>query len=84
MKEFFVYIIQSNSGKNYIGQTNNLQDRLIRHNSNRSNYTKNKGPWKLVISVKVNSRSEAVTLETKLKKMKNSKKAISYLDKLTF
>ncbi len=43
MNDFFVYIIQSSSGKCYIGQTNNLADRLNRHNSNRSNYTKNKG-----------------------------------------
>ena len=82
MEEYFVYIIESKSGKKYIGQTNNLQDRLKRHNSDRSVYTKSKGPWELVISVKVNSRSEAVRLEAKLKKMKNSKKAITYLEKL--
>ena len=82
MEEYFVYIIKSKSGKKYIGQTKNLQDRLNRHNSDRSAYTKSKGPWKLVISVKVNSRSEAVRLEAKLKKMKNSKKAIAYLGKL--
>ncbi len=82
MNDFFVYIIQSSSGKNYIGQTNNLTDRLNRHNSDRSTYTKNKGHWELVVAVNLDSRSEAVLLEMKLKKMKNSKKAIAYLQKM--
>jgi predicted GIY-YIG superfamily endonuclease len=38
--------------------------------------------WELVTAVKVNSRSEAVKLESKLKRMKNSKKAIEYLNNL--
>ncbi|MBU2492768.1 MAG: GIY-YIG nuclease family protein [Bacteroidetes bacterium] len=50
MSKYFVYIIYS--AKNdlyYIGHTKNLIDRLTRHNQNRSTFTKNKGPWKLVI-----------------------------------
>jgi putative endonuclease len=83
MKHFFVYIIYSSSHNiYYIGQTNDLDDRLIRHNSNRSKFTKGKGPWELTSSIKLNSRSEAIKLERKLKNMKNSKKAIEYLNKL--
>ncbi len=83
MKQFSVYIIYSDSHNiYYIGQTNDLDDRMYRHNSNRSKFTKNKGPWNLVSSSKVNSRSEAVILERKLKNMKNPEKALSYLNKL--
>ena len=82
MKNYFVYIIKSSLGHIYIGQTSNLQDRLKRHNSNRSNYTKNKGSWELVICFEVSSRVEAISLERKLKNMKNSEKAIEYLKKL--
>ncbi len=83
MKQFSVYIIYSDSHNiYYIGQTNDLDDRLIRHNSNRSKFTKGKGPWELTSSIKLNSRSEAVILERKLKNMKNPEKALSYLNKL--
>jgi len=83
MKQFSVYIIYSASHNiYYIGQTNDLDDRLVRHNSNRNKFTRNKAPWQLAVSINVTSRSEAVKLERKLKKMKNPKKAIAYLNKL--
>ncbi|MEY4876613.1 MAG: hypothetical protein RL708_1762, partial [Bacteroidota bacterium] len=34
----------------YIGQTNNLDDRLFRHNSNQNLATKNKGPWQFIFT----------------------------------
>ncbi len=76
----YVYIIRSlSSGRFYIGETSNLQDRLIRHNQNRSKATKNRGPWKIVIYCVVQNKSQAVKLERKLKSLKNSRKAIEYL-----
>ncbi len=39
--KYFVYILWSNSTqKFYCGQTNNLQNRLFRHNAGESTYTK--------------------------------------------
>ncbi len=83
MKKFFVYIIYSPS-KNiyYIGHTSDLEDRLERHNTNRSKFTKNKGPWEIVVTTICKTKSEAYNLEMKLKRMKNIKKAIEYLTKL--
>ena len=66
----------------YIGQTNNLSDRIFRHNHNRNKFTKGKGPWELVIFFEVKTRSEAVQLESYLKKLKDHNKAILYLQKL--
>jgi putative endonuclease len=80
--QFTVYIIKSDLGHYYIGQTIDFNDRLKKHNQGSSKFTKNKGRWELVTAVKVNSRSEAVKLESKLKIMKNSKKAIEYLNNL--
>ncbi|MGK9477613.1 GIY-YIG nuclease family protein [Melioribacter sp. OK-6-Me] len=79
---YYVYILKSDKNFSYIGQTSDLNDRLTRHFNNRSKYTKDKGSWKLIISYEVISRSEAVSLERKLKKMKNVEKAIKYLEKL--
>ena len=75
---YYTYIIKSTSSDAYyIGQTNNLQDRIDRHNQNRNKYTKGKGPWKLEYSKSFNSRAEAVRLEMKLKSFKNKQ----YLEK---
>ncbi|MBS7255587.1 GIY-YIG nuclease family protein [Flavobacterium branchiicola] len=66
---FFVYILYSSTKeKFYIGQTNDIDDRLKRHNSGQSLSTKNGIPWKLVYKIQTSSRSEAVNLETKIKK----------------
>jgi putative endonuclease len=75
----FVYIIKSDLGYFYIGNTSNLQDRLSRHNSNRNTSTAGKGKWDFIITKECSSKSEAVRLETKLKKFKNSAKALEYL-----
>ena len=81
--DYFVYIIYSTSKKiHYIGHSNYLTDRLLRHNANRSKFTKGKGPWELIISCKCNSKAEAYQLELKLKVMKNPDKAIQYLKQL--
>jgi len=69
---YYTYIIESISrGSLYIGQTNNISDRINRHNTNQNKYTKNKGPWKLIFYKEFNTRSEAVKLELKLKSIKN-------------
>ena len=82
MGKYYVYILESDKGYHYIGQTNDLIDRLHRHNTGRSTYTKNKGHWEIVIFVEANTRAEAVQLEMKLKRMKNIGKAINYLRKI--
>ena len=83
MGNYKVYIIKSINQKYYIGQTNDLEDRLKRHNTNRNKYTKGRGPWEIVISYDTETRSEAVKIESYLKKLKNSELAIKYLEKLS-
>ena len=55
----------------YVGQTSDLKARLQEHNTNRSQYTKGKGPWRLVNYKTFGSRSEAMKEEIRLKKSKN-------------
>ncbi len=46
---YYVYIIYSKKiSKFYIGSTGDLKDRMTRHNSGRSVFTKNGVPWELV------------------------------------
>jgi len=72
---FFVYVIKNDSnGKIYIGQTDNIDKRIARHNNKflnkKSSYTfKNadSGVWKLIYSEKFPTRKEAVIREKQLK-----------------
>ena len=69
---FTVYVLQSqSSGKIYIGQTTNLERRILQHNDlhyTRTKHTKrNSGPWQLVHSEICSSRSEAMKRERALK-----------------
>ena len=69
---FYTYILEKNSGKLYIGQTNNKEARLLRHNSNMVKSTKNKGPWKIIFYKEFLTRNESVNYEEYLKSLKNS------------
>jgi putative endonuclease len=69
---YFVYLIESlKDGRYYIGQTNNLEERLKYHNNNRCKYTKMKGPWILKGYRSFSTRAEAMKEERRLKQFKN-------------
>lgn len=69
---FTAYILQSEKTQGYyIGSTDNLDKRLIRHNKGYSKYTKNKGPFKVVYKEEFKTRSEAKKREYYLKSFKS-------------
>ncbi|WP_420317266.1 GIY-YIG nuclease family protein [Ekhidna sp.] len=71
---YFVYILYSNScDKYYKGQTNDLEDRLKRHNAGYENATTKCRPWELVWQTSKDTRAEAVRLERKLKNLNRSR-----------
>ena len=77
---YTVYILFSKTSlKYYTRRTNNLEDRLFRHNSGLSSSTKSGIPWTLIYQEQFNTRSEAVQLEIKIKK----RGAKRYLEDLT-
>jgi putative endonuclease len=64
----FVYILKSLKDESYyVGSTNDMDDRLIRHNEGRVKYTKPKRPWKLVYYEEHPNRSSAAKRETEIK-----------------
>lgn len=71
---YFVYILQSDKSKSYyVGCTNDIERRLKEHNSGLSNYTRNKGPWKVVYNEAHGSLSEARQREKQIKSWKKRK-----------
>ncbi len=67
---YSVYVIKNQYGRLYIGQTNNLKQRLKAHNIGKSLYTKNKGIWELIFKKDFENRQRAVEFERLLKKQK--------------
>ena len=68
--EFWVYILYSPSSDYfYKGQTDDLEDRLYRHNAGFEKATSDGFPWLLLWRTKKESRSEAKILEAKLKNL---------------
>jgi len=62
--------------KTYVGYTNNLENRLKKHNSNMGAKSTKGYKWLLIYSKKFKSKNEAMSFEYKLKKDKNMRKKI--------
>ncbi len=45
---WYVYVLQNNTRKWYIGSTKDLRKRILRHNSGENRSTKYGIPWKLI------------------------------------
>ncbi len=66
-----VYILRSlKNGTFYTGSTNDVDERLVRHNSGRVSYTANNRPYELARFITCSSITEAKGFEYRLKKYK--------------
>ena len=76
MMLFYTYILYSSiKDKFYIGHTENVQNRLLQHNT-RNNLGTN--DWTVVYTEKYDNRSDAMKREKEIKN-KKSRKYIEYL-----
>ena len=65
---YYVYIFRSlESGEKYIGCTSNLRERLKQHNKGQSNYTSNRGPYKIIWYCAFSGKNKALDFEKYLK-----------------
>jgi putative endonuclease len=73
---FWVYVLENPHGKFYVGQSQDLAQRLLDHNRTdrfEGHFTRKNGPWKLVWSEAHETRSSAVQRERQIKRMKSAK-----------
>lgn len=67
--EWVVYLLRCVDGSLYCGITNDLEKRLLRHNSGKgAKYTRSRLPLQLVGVSSAMTKSEALKLEYRLKK----------------
>ena len=72
MDNFYLYIIYSTSiNKYYVGHSNNLPERLKKHNSNHKGYTGKANDWVIVYSEIHNSKESAYRREREIKDWKS-------------
>ena len=82
--DYSVYILFSEKlNRYYIGQTVNVEVRLIQHNSGFYDKasTKVSNDWKLFWKLKCNSKRQAIQIESHIKRMRNK---VYYQNLVTF
>ena len=78
---FYVYLIKSldnSKKKTYVGYTNNVNNRLLQHNSNLGAKSTKGYKWELVFKRKFYSKSKALSFEYKLKKDRKTRLKLIY------
>ena len=79
---YFVYMLKSISSKKiktYVGYTNNIQNRLKKHNTNKGAKSTKGYKWNIIYKKKFLSKSNAMKFEYKLKN--NRKERMKILNK---
>ena len=65
---FFIYVLRSaKTGRRYVGSTQDVEERLHRHNAGHSKSTKAGAPWVLIHTEMFPTRAAAVEREMFLK-----------------
>ncbi len=72
--------ISTNNKKTYVGYTNNLIERLKKHNSNKGAKSTKGYKWKVIFKKKFPTKSKAMSYEYKLKK--NRKERLTLIKNL--
>ena len=76
---YFTYMLKSitpGTNKTYVGYTNNLKNRLKKHNSNKGAKSTKGYKWLLIYKKKFKSKNEAMSFEYKLKNNKPLRKKL--------
>lgn len=67
---WYVYILQCSDGTFYTGSSNNLEKRVLSHNTGRgAKYTRGRSPVLLLYSEKTIDKSAALKREIEIKKL---------------
>lgn len=75
---FYVYVLitKQKPFKTYVGWTNNLENRLLKHNSGKGARATRGRKWRILYTEKFDTKKEAMTKEYNLKKNKKFRKSL--------
>jgi predicted GIY-YIG superfamily endonuclease len=78
----YVYIVRCKDGTFYTGYTNDLEQRLEKHNTGQgAKYTRGRGPVKLVYKRRFKSYNQALKAEWEIKSFTRQEKEALLVDK---
>jgi putative endonuclease len=78
---YYVYILESiPTGRFYVGSTQDIENRLRKHNAGHSAATKGYRPWRLLHVEEFASRGDALRREYEIKRFKSREYIASLLD----
>ena len=78
---YYVYLIKTLNSfpkKTYVGYTNDLKQRLIKHNTNKGAKSTRGYKWRLIYKIRFYSKSKALSFEYKLKKDRKERLKLIY------
>ena len=81
MKCYFYVLYSPTIDKFYIGHTQNLKDRLIRHNQKSKGFTGSNSDWKVIYTEEFDNKSDAYARERQVKKWKSRDRVIALIQK---
>ena len=71
----YFYVLECKDGSFYAGYTNNLEQRIDKHNAGKgAKYTRGRAPLKLIFHQTFPSKSEAQKMEYRFKRLSRQKK----------
>ena len=76
---YYVYLIKTLNGfidKSYVGYTNDLNQRIYKHNNNQGAKSTRGYKWELIYKKRFYSKNMALSFEYKLKKDRNERSKI--------
>ena len=76
---YFVYMLKTtdlSKIKTYVGYTNNLKNRLTKHNSNKGAKATKGYNWEIIFKKKFQDKRKAMSYEYKLKKDRKKRSSI--------
>ncbi len=69
---YWVYILRSDSAdRYYVGQTDNLENRINAHRSGRGKYTRIASDWHVIFRKEYETRTQAQKVENFIKRQKS-------------
>ncbi len=74
MKHYLYIIYSKSKNKYYVGETSDINERIIKHNTHYydNSYTKIADDWKSVLNFQCENSENAIFLEKFIKKMKST------------
>jgi len=79
--KYFVYILENDKGRHYVGITTDPVRRLIEHNKGSAKSTLPFRPWKIIYIEEFESRSLALKREYFLKHIKGKREKAEIINK---